>query len=651
MDTLHVVVEDQVQDMGGPTGLKALRSWDRTALDHPDFEEDASSCRRSGARFPKEAVILLRKWMDAHKQNPYPTEEEKEDLQNRTGLNATQVSNWLANTRRRNKAKRTRGVSPSMHVSGSSSSRPIPTGRMVAAETWEAMHPMDRWKISPPENEPALVSDIANAVANSKLRTLEPSAPRSGSRTNVDSSESGSIMSMRRPPSVTSLETGISESQQSSGSFSTRSIGSSRSLGSKNSLVSSGSGNRKDKRRRRKVVARLNSNLNSQKDNRPFQCTFCTDTFRTKYDWIRHEKSLHLTLEKWICAPLGGVIASPDGTMCVFCGEVNPTENHLESHNHTACHDKGLEGRTFYRKDHLRQHLRLVHGCKMIDTMESWKSETMHIRSRCGFCEAKFETWAERCDHLSRHFRDGAKMKDWRGCRGLDPEVGRHVTHAMPAFLIGNEATTPNPFSATIESSMGHSPLDPFMQSSEDSSTPEEQLALWNAVGGCPVTMIPFPAGSTDANAMGTWSMPGMESFNMQHPPPKISTCWEVLTIRLGLYVRELQAAGIPVTDQRLQQHARMIIYDSDDDWNQTAADDPQWLELFKKAYHLPNKATDTHVDFMEDLGLGVQDLSFDAMLQDQSWDTSMYTTAYDTSGLVATTAGEMDIFGQVMAL
>ena len=40
---------------------------------------------------------------------------------------------------------------------------------------------------------------------------------------------------------------------------------------------------------------------------RMFQCTFCTDTFKSKYDWTRHEKSLHLSLEKWICAPSGYV--------------------------------------------------------------------------------------------------------------------------------------------------------------------------------------------------------------------------------------------------------------------------------------------------------------------------------------------------------
>lgn len=30
-----------------------------------------------------------------------------------------------------------------------------------------------------------------------------------------------------------------------------------------------------------------------------YQCTFCTDTFKTKYDWQRHEATIHLSLEQW----------------------------------------------------------------------------------------------------------------------------------------------------------------------------------------------------------------------------------------------------------------------------------------------------------------------------------------------------------------
>jgi hypothetical protein len=36
-------------------------------------------------------------------------------------------------------------------------------------------------------------------------------------------------------------------------------------------------------------------------------------------------------------------------------------------------------------------------------------------------------------------------------------------------------------------------------------------------------------------------------------------------------------------SDAEIQHHARWIIYESDDPWNQTAADHPEWLWRFKK--------------------------------------------------------------------
>lgn len=48
-------------------------------------------------------------------------------------------------------------------------------------------------------------------------------------------------------------------------------------------------------------------------------------------------------------------------------------------------------------------------------------------------------------------------------------------------------------------------------------------------------------------------------------------------------YVRLQLAAGITPTDADLQRKARLIIYQSDDAWNSTAADDPALLYIFKR--------------------------------------------------------------------
>lgn len=184
----------------------------------------------------------------------------------------------------------------------------------------------------------------------------EPTSSSSSYRKEASNDSTGSF-SVFRAPSVSSLETGFTN--MSSGSLGSRnsaySHGSRHSLGSMNSLKS------KERRRRRHIAART-PKADLKDGSRVFQCTFCTDRFKSKYDWSRHEKSLHLSLEKWICAPLGEVItdAATGKRKCVYCDTLDPSDEHLATHNHSACCEKGLDSRTFYRKDHLRQHLRLM---------------------------------------------------------------------------------------------------------------------------------------------------------------------------------------------------------------------------------------------------------------------------------------------------
>lgn len=48
-------------------------------------------------------------------------------------------------------------------------------------------------------------------------------------------------------------------------------------------------------------------------------------------------------------------------------------------------------------------------------------------------------------------------------------------------------------------------------------------------------------------------------------------------------FVNQQRAIGKTPTDADLQAKARMIIFENDDAWNQTAADDPAYLEIFKR--------------------------------------------------------------------
>ncbi|KAF3040535.1 hypothetical protein E8E12_008638 [Didymella heteroderae] len=588
LDTLDVVGEDDVHQFGGLTRRKQLRSKGHIGPIDDESGDLGPKKGAAAARFPRAAVKVLKDWMIAHHDHPYPTDEEKEVLGQQTGLSLAQISNWMANTRRRQKARPKRSSSPSIRPNTQALN--IPAGR-----TWESLNPFERWKHSPPENEPAPLTAIAQAV-----ETFDPpeNSSASSSYQHLSSNKSTDSFSVFRAPSLSSLETGFTNmSSGSLGSHNTAySHGSRHSLGSMNSLKS------KERRRRRRLPTRLPKD--TEKDApRPFQCTFCTDRFKSKYDWSRHEKSLHLSLEKWICAPLGEVVADTitGKSKCVYCGELEPTKDHLGTHNHSACEEKGLESRTFYRKDHLRQHLRLMHDVKMTPAMDSWKSEAQYIKSRCGFCAMEFDKWQDRVDHLSKEFRNGADMKNWKGCRGLDPSVAIHVTNAMPPYLIANESKSPFPFSATDKNSCSRMPV--MLGSQDLEYLLPNTTNLSDAYQDCGQVVGPIVLQNTTAQDYSSSESPD------SHPR---ATCWEILTLRLGRFARqhiEKHGAGT-VTDEMLQKEARIILYgEPDDPWHQTAADNPEWLNLFKKAHGIDHSiqipGVHSQHEIYEDLGLG----------------------------------------------
>jgi hypothetical protein len=291
---------------------------------------------------------------------------------------------------------------------------------------------------------------------------------------------------------------------------------------------------------------------------RVFQCTFCTDSFATKYDWQRHEKSLHLALEKWTCAPHGGIVRENDKLLCAFCRQVDPDEDHLEAHNFSTCQEKSIQERTFYRKDHLNQHLRLMHNAKLGGWMDQWKSTISEIISRCGFCGITFYTWKDRVDHVAAHYKGGNQISQWRGDWGFEPHVQKLVENAMPPYLIGEESQTLDPFVA-------HEPPPGRRETGEGS-------------------------GSV------TSSSPGI-------PVPSDVGCFRRLETGLTEYIRRMLASGEVPTDQMLQTEARKMIYETDDPWNQTCADNPAWLAVIKRDAGICDVPIPPEIQ-LEDLGM-----------------------------------------------
>ncbi|GAB7353999.1 hypothetical protein MBLNU459_g4592t1 [Dothideomycetes sp. NU459] len=561
VDTLHSVTEDACQEKGALTGVRPLRSkGGATASSRP---EDSS--KKSSTRFSRASIKLLRQWLDAHSNNPYPTEDEKAELCTLTGLRHAQINTWLANARRRGKAKANSAGNLSPSLQPSTPAIGIPSSANINVTSWENMNPLDRWKHSPPQNEPAPLTAIADAIdagylpPHSDANTPSTLGYR-GLGSGLESSRNSS--SNRRAPSITSLEqsTSISYSAGSSAAWS----GSHESYGSFSSF-GSGLNGKKDRRRHRKVSQASAKLRKDDAKKRIFQCTFCTDTFKSKYDWTRHEKSLHISLEKFICCPLGPQVTDPNTgvQVCAYCLDPEPTPEHLEKHGHQQCNEKSKDSRTFYRKDHLRQHVRLVHDSKLLPHMDAWRVEAKFVNSRCGFCGERFTVWQERVDHLAAHFKDGLKMQSWKGCRGLDPEVAATVSSAMPPYLIGVETFSLDPFSAT----------------------------------------------------QNTMSTSAIKAKHIEAGGSSKATCWEILTVRLGRFCKEQSDKGVVLTDEAIQRQARIILYDSDDPWEQTAADNPEWLDLFKKAHGLDyipttiggqGKCVPSDLEWYQDLGIRI---------------------------------------------
>lgn len=254
------------------------------------------------------------------------------------------------------------------------------------------------------------------------------------------------------------------------------------------------------------------------------------------------------------------------------------------------------------------------HDCKMTASMELWKSEAQYIKSRCGFCQMRFDKWQDRAEHLAKEFRNGADMKNWKGCRGLEAHVAIHVTNAMPPYLIANESKSPFPFSASNSSSVQvNHYARRFCQSRELSANVHQphQLRLESRdleyllpTDGRSPTNDLFVAyqDNQDMDRIGpiVLTTPGYYSGTETAQVNPNATCWEILTLRLGRFAREhIEKHGANnLTDDMLQREARMILYGDADGWEQTAADNAEWLNLFKKAHGIDASAPTTSKSF-----------------------------------------------------
>jgi hypothetical protein len=113
-EELHKFITGFTQTLLGMNESKLSDSLDSPKNDFPspsldpsdDWTDSPSTSprnrrQRSGRRLPSQSTGLLKRWIKEHSHHPYPTEQEKVDMMDKTGMNLKQINNWFINARRR----------------------------------------------------------------------------------------------------------------------------------------------------------------------------------------------------------------------------------------------------------------------------------------------------------------------------------------------------------------------------------------------------------------------------------------------------------------------------------------------------------------------------------------------------------------------
>ena len=386
----------------------------------------AISGKRANTRSVRKTQAL-RNWFSSHLDYPYPSDADKVALSRESGLSKSQVVNWFLNARRRRRHH--------AHVQSEASNKIFAQGSPMPQQV--GMSPMERWRNSPPEEEPALDSSIENLLSGH----YSVSQGSADNNYNLPSFEDPDIWTSGDSLTFSDLNNDTSSnsassylSHQSAIESSLFSLSASSAAAAAESPVPT-----REQQTEAAISTQPQSSASSFKSRHTFQCTFCDQSYRKKYDWARHEQSVHLPgLDLWICswpvAPGKPHVVWPVGeaeARCVFCGAASPTEEHIESHEFGACTARPVSERHFTRKDHLWQHLRKFHQCRR---WAGWDEPDLGllrhrrdaVHSRCGFCPATMDSWKDRVEHLASHFKSGLTMETWsiRGCGIEDVEGG-----------------------------------------------------------------------------------------------------------------------------------------------------------------------------------------------------------------------------------
>ncbi|KAF2805133.1 uncharacterized protein BDZ99DRAFT_524850 [Mytilinidion resinicola] len=385
---------------------------------------------RRGFKLPLSALTKLQGWLDANQHDPYPSAETKKQLAQQCGITEKQVTTWFTNARARQ------------------------------------LNPMETWLSSNSEDDASSESEGYESYTQGRRFTT------------LANNRSGGNHSRPAQPSKIDTSHPRAESVSESSAFSPHS-----------STRGPSRRGKKKNYRKQNTTTNIPENTASTPSQAPrhppsvenWQCTFCQKTLTPK-SWRRHEETQHLPRSRWTCMLHGPRLSFSRGSTsscCAFCMQKDPTEEHVHSsHRIGVCAARSLQDRTYYRPDHLRQHVKNFHNSTLFDiTAAKWKSsaeESQNDGWDCGFCHLHLSDWNSREVHIAGHFRDGKTMKDWNSTATVDH------TESLPTLqaVEPRRPSVPTPmeehFSGVTISSPANIPFTPAMPAM--STIPNETL-------------------------------------------------------------------------------------------------------------------------------------------------------------------------------
>ena len=433
VDELHVVnCQEKLEHPNVPSSsVVEIESLQRSSPIKSALGRNVQN-KKGRPQFSEAVKSILRSF---YSKNPYPEKNDVSDLACRAKLTPKQIRDWFSNKRNRKKKNREEPpgkpcnplntklslipINADIAVfSASATKSPSPKLTRSSLDSLDRTFEqsgrnsqgpvsIDRYLASALEDDAVAFNVIEQAARNSQspdtdYRSLKVRKISRASSVHSGKSSVGTT--------VSAVTIGTCASGQSSRSF--------RTTASVRSSVS-----RVSRRGRRKLVAptrRLSPRRH--KTGQKFFCTFCCDEFFGKYEWRRHEETVHVPQKVWVCKC--AQLSVQD--LCQYDLLLSPTDDHLVQHNHFSCIGKPEAERTFFRKDKLIQHLRQTHRMtesaltrlKHEGILDTWETELGPLSRddpalHCGFCGLRLQNWDVRVEHVYDHFLEGKSPVDW----------------------------------------------------------------------------------------------------------------------------------------------------------------------------------------------------------------------------------------------